>query len=183
MDNMTLLGSGEWMDGFADELGVGLRRCEELCFTFNALPPSRVDERKRLIREIFGSIGERFTIHSPFHCDFGSNISVGENFVGNFNLTILDEAKVTIGNNVFVGPNVSMCTVIHALDAEQRNSGIMKALPITIGDNVWIAANVVILPGVTIGDRAVIGAGSVVTKSIPSGMLAVGNPCRPVRAI
>lgn len=183
MDNMTLLGSGEWMNGFAEDLGIRLRRCEELCFTLNALSPSRVDERKQLIREIFGSIGARFTIHSPFHCDFGSNISVGENFVGNFNLTILDEAKVTIGNNVFVGPNVSMCTVIHALDAEPRNNGIMKALPISIGDNVWIAANVVILPGVTIGDRAVIGAGSVVTKSIPSGMLAVGNPCRPVRAI
>lgn len=182
-DNMELLGSGEWMNGFADDLGEKLAVCEDLCFSLNMLPPSRKDEREALVRKIFGAIGRRFTIHSPFHCDFGSNISMGENFVGNFNLTILDEAKVTIGDNVFIGPNVSLCTVVHSFDAEERNAGIMKALPITIGDNVWIAANVVVLPGVTIGERSVIGAGSVVTKSIPQGVLAVGNPCRPVREI
>lgn len=182
-DNMALLGSGEWMNGFAEDLSHRLVQCEELCFALNALSPSRVAERSDMIRRIFGSIGEGFTVHSPFHCDFGSNIRVGKNFVGNFNLTILDEAPVTVGDNVFVGPNVSICTVIHSFDADERNSGIMRALPVVIGDNVWIAANVVILPGVNIGAGAVVGAGSVVTKDIPAGMLAVGNPCRPVRPI
>lgn len=135
------------------------------------------------MREMIGSIGGRFVIHSPFRCDFGTNIHIGDNFIGNFNLAILDEAEVTIGNNVFIGPNCSLCTIVHALDAGQRNAGIMRALPITVGDDVWIAANVVVLPGVTIGRGAVIGAGSVVTKDVPAGVLAAGNPCRVIREI
>lgn len=171
------------MNGFAEDIAEALTECEELCFQLNRLPPSHRSERREIVKKLFGSIGERFTLHSPFHCDFGTNIHVGENFVGNFHLTILDEARVSIGNNVFIGPNSSLCTILHALDAEERNAGIMRALPISIGNDVWIAANVTVLPGVRIGDGAVIGAGSVVTKDIPPHALAVGNPCKVVRTI
>ncbi|MDE6121326.1 MAG: sugar O-acetyltransferase [Muribaculaceae bacterium] len=180
---MRLLLSGEWMNGFTDDLRDRLERCEELCFALNAIPPSRKDERRAVIKQLFGAVGERFTIHSPFHCDFGFNISVGEDFVCNFNVTILDEALVTIGKNVFIGPNTTLCCVVHALDAAQRNAGIMKALPITIGDNVWIAAGVTVLPGVTIGEGAVVGAASVVTRDVEPFTVVAGNPARPIRKI
>ena len=177
------LALGEWMNGFADQLTAMLSECEEKCFNLNSLASSRKEERHNLIKSLLGRIGNNYTLHSPFHCDFGFNIKIGDNFVGNFNLTILDEAEVTIGHNVFIGPNTTLCTVTHALDHHQRNAGIMKAQPITIGDNVWIAANVTILPGVTIGDRAVIGAGSVVTKDIAPDTLVAGNPARPLRPL
>lgn len=177
------LKSGEWTNGFAEEFGKCLADCAEACFKFNALPPSRIEERRMIIKGLFGSIGTNFTINSPFHCDFGFNISVGNNFTGNFNLTILDEADVVIGDNVFIGPNVSICTVIHAMTPAERNSGIMRSLPVTIGNDVWIASNVVVLPGVTIGDGAVIGAGSVVTKDVAPYTLVVGNPARKIRDI
>ena len=108
---------------------------------------------------------------------------MGRNFEGNFGITILDEGPVTIGDNVFIGPNVSIYTIIHALTPKQRNEGLMHSNPVTIGNNVWIGGNAVILPGVTIGDNAVIGAGSVVTRDVPPSVLAVGNPCRVVRDI
>lgn len=126
---------------------------------------------------MFGRTGGTFCIHSPFHCDFGSQISIGDDFTGNFNLTILDEAPVTIGNHIFIGPNVGIYTVTHALLPDQRNAGVMRSLPITIGDNVWIGGNCVVMQGVTIGDGTVIGAGSVVTRDIPAGVIAFGNPC------
>lgn len=175
--------SGRWMNGFTDEVASSLARCEDLCFRLNSLALSDRENRDRIVREIFGEIGEKYVLHSPFFCDLGFNIKIGENFVGNFNLTMLDEAEIIIGNNVFIGPNSTLCTIIHELDKVKRNEGIMKALPIVIRDNVWIAANVVILPGVTIGEGAVIGAGSVVTKDIPANSLAVGNPCRVLREI
>ena len=136
-----------------------------------------------MISSLLGSVGDGVVIHSPFRCDLGFNIHIGRNFVGNFNLSILDEAEVRIGDNVFIGPNCSLITIIHAFEPEQRNAGVMAANPVTIGDNVWIAANVVVLPGVEIGDGAIIGAGSVVTKSIPANTLAAGNPCRVIREI
>lgn len=182
-ENINKLKSGEWTDGFAPEFARYLAECEEKCFTFNSLPPSQKEERREIIRGLFGSVGENFIINPPFHCDFGFNIRVGENFIGNFNLTILDEADVTIGDNVFIGPNTSLCTIIHALEPAERNRGTMRALPVTVGDNVWIAANVVVLPGVTIGEGAVIGAGSVVTKDVPPFTLVAGNPARPIRPI
>ncbi|MCM1151009.1 MAG: sugar O-acetyltransferase [Alistipes sp.] len=185
-DLFELLNDGHWLHAGANDLPevtALLQRCADTCHEINALQPSMVQRRTELFRGLLGSVGERFVIHSPFRCDFGFNIHLGENFVGNFNLSILDEAKVIVGNNVMIGPNCSLVTIVHALLPDQRNEGIMRAQPITIGNDVWIAANVVILPGVEIGDGAVIGAGSVVVRSIPAGMLAVGNPCRPLRPI
>ena len=179
--NIERLRDGEWTDGFAPEFGVILTECNDTCFKYNSLPPSCAEERRAIIRGLFAAIGPEFNINSPFHCDFGFNISVGNNFTANFNFTVLDEAQVTIGDNVFIGPNVSLCTITHATDVKARNGGLMRALPITIGNNVWIAANVVVLPGVTIGDGAIIGAGSVVTKDVAPYSLAVGNPCKKIR--
>lgn len=179
--DFELLRSGEWMNGFTEEIGEALGYCEDLCFRLNMLPPGKRDERDAIVREIVGAIGDKYVLHSPFRCDFGFNIHIGENFVGNFNLTILDEAEVRIGNNVFIGPNTTLCTIIHEFDARKRNAGIMKAKPISIADNVWIAANVVILPGVTIGEGAIIGAGSVVTKNVEAHSIVAGNPARVIK--
>lgn len=185
-DILRLLTNGAWMHaGAKDVPGVSelLMKSADICFEINSLRPTMVEERRRLFRNLLGSVGDNFIIHSPFRCDFGFNVHIGKNFVGNFNMTILDEAKVTIGDNVMIGPNCSLITITHALLAEQRNDGIMSARPINIGNNVWIASNVVVLPSVTIGDGAIIGAGSVVVKSIPSGVIAVGNPCKPLRSV
>ena len=145
--------------------------------------PSDRQGRNEAIRRLLPNVGEPFVIHSPFHCDFGTNIRAGKNLICNYNVTILDEGEVTIGDNVFIGPNCSIYTIIHALNPQQRNGGIMRSAPVTIGSDVWLGGNVVVLPGVTIGDGSVIGAGSVVVKDIPSGVLAVGNPCKVVRPI
>ena len=177
------LQAGMWVYGFGEEIRRMLLETEERCFELNALSPRREKERAHIIKALYGKIEEPFTIHSPFHCDFGKHITIGKNFVANFNLTILDEAMVTIGDNVFIGPNCGIYTINHALLPEQRNIGIMRALPVTIGNNVWLGANVVILPGVTIGDGCVIGAGSVVTRSLPPFTLATGNPCLVRREI
>lgn len=139
--------------------------------------------KKELLSRILGHIGENITITAPFYCDYGFNIYVGDNFYTNHNVTILDGAKVTFGNNVFIAPNCVFSTAGHAIDSEQRNRGLEIALPITIGDSVWIGANVSVLPGVTIGSNTIIGAGSVVNKDIPEGVIAVGNPCKVLRKI
>lgn len=175
--------AGKLVYGFAAEVYPIMLEAETLCFELNNIPPSCKEKRRELIYKLLGKIGEPFTIHSPFRCDFGKHIKIGHHFVGNYNLTILDEGLVTIGNNVFIGPNCSIYTIVHALDAEERNKGLMQARPVTIGDNVWIAGNVTVLPGVTIGDGAVIGAGSVVTKDVPAGVVAAGNPCKVLRTI
>ena len=183
MDDLAKMKAGLWLHARKPQIREALQRCEELVFRFNSLPPSREEERNAIIRQLFGRTGGTFCIHSPFHCDFGSQISIGDDFTGNFNLTILDEAPVTIGDHVFIGPNVGIYTVTHALLPDQRNAGIMRSLPIAIGNNVWIGGHTVVMQGVTIGDNTVIGAGSVVTRDIPAGVVAVGSPCRVLRKI
>lgn len=183
MDRFEILREGLWLNGFHGDYGTALREAEERCFRLNSLPPSAVEERRDIVEGLLGSLGKGWVIHSPFRCDFGFNIHIGKGFVGNFNLTILDEARVTIGDHVFIGPDCGIYTIIHALDEEQRNEGVMRALPVTIGNGVWIGGHCTILPGVTIGDGAVIGAGSTVTRDIPPHTLAVGSPCRPMRPI
>ena len=150
---------------------------KDLCFEFNSLKPSERERRFEIITKLLGKCSKNTWIESSFYCDYGYNISVGENFYSNHNLVILDVCKVTIGDNVFVAPNVGIYTATHPTDTKARISGLEFGKPITIGNNVWIGGNVVILPGVTIGDNVVIGAGSVVTKDIPKDVVAVGNPC------
>lgn len=158
-------------------------RCKEMCRDYNDLRPSMMQERTDLLRRLFGTVKGELLVEQPFHCDYGYNIEVGENFYANFNLVILDGAKVKFGDNVFIAPNCGFYTAGHPLDAIQRNKGLEYARPITVGDNVWIGAGVSVLPGVTIGDNCVIGAGSVVNRDIPANTLAAGNPCRPIRKI
>ena len=158
-------------------------RAKDLCFKFNALPPSEREARKNIIKQLFSKTTDEFLIESSFYCDYGYNIEIGNNFYTNHNCVILDCAKVTFGDNVFIGPNCGFYTAIHPINAEERNSGIESAKPISIGNNVWIGGNVTVLPGVTIGDNTVIGAGSVVTKNIPPNVVAVGNPCRSIKQI
>lgn len=168
---------------YDEELLAERTRCKDLCFAYNQLRPSFVDEQEKIIRQLFGKTGKRFCITAPFWCDYGCNIEIGEDFYINHNCTILDGAKVTFGEHVFIAPNCVISTAGHPLDAEQRNQGLEYAYPITVGDNVWIGASVTVLPGVTIGSNTVIGAGSVVNRDIPDGVVAVGNPCRVLRKI
>ena len=158
--------------------------CLEKLHRFNFLPPSQEMERKALIRQIIGNIrDDNFTFVSPFFCDYGYNIEIGCNFFCNTNCIILDEAPVKFGDNVFIAPNCGFYTAGHPLDVRRRNLGLEYALPITVGNNVWICANVCILPGVSIGDNSVIAAGSVVIHDIPSSVLAGGYPCKVIRPI
>lgn len=158
-------------------------QCLNHCFTLNSLAPVKKKEREEMLKEIIGEIGPDFDILSPFFCDFGENITIGRNFYANHNLSILDGGKVSIGDYVFIAPNVVITTAGHAIDPVQRDQGLEIALPITIGSHVWIGANVCILPGITVGNNVVIGAGSVVTKNIPDNVIAAGNPCRVLRKI
>lgn len=157
--------------------------CKDLCLEYNQLKNSDNQARTALIKKILGSTKENICIEPSFWCDYGYNIEVGENFYANHNLIILDCAPVKFGNSVFIGPNCSFYTAGHPVDVRQRNEGLEYAHPITVGDNVWFGGNVVVLPGVTIGNNSVIGAGSVVTKNIPDNVIAVGNPCRVIRDI
>lgn len=166
-----------------EELTIEINRTKDLIWEYNNIRPTNIEERKKTIKLIIPNIGENFLINQPFRCDFGSNIKIGKNFFSNFNLTILDEAMVTIGDNCFIGPNVSIYTAIHPIDPTQRNQQRQTAQPVTIGDNVWICGSVTIIPGVTIGNNVTIGAGSVVTKNIPDNCVALGNPCIPVKYI
>ena len=160
-----------------------LAATSEKCYDYNQLRPHQAEERKALLKQILGKTGERFKITPPFFCDYGFNIEVGEDVFANTNLVILDEAKVTFGDHVFIAPNCAFYTAGHPLDAQQRNDGLQYSLPITVGNNVWFGGNVCVMPGVTIGDNTVIAGGSVVVHDIPSGVLAAGNPCRVVRPI
>lgn len=159
------------------------KKAKQICYEFNMLPPLEEKKGKEILRELLGETKENFTITSPFYCDYGYNIKLGENFYSNHNLVILDGAAVNFGDNVFIAPNCCITTAGHPLDVEQRNLGLEYAYPIEIGNNVWIGANVTILPGVTIGDDVVIGAGSVVNRDIPKRAIAVGNPCKVLRKI
>ena len=151
---------------------------------YNALRPSDLEARRAMLNELLGSVADGAAfINQPFFCDYGRHIRVGCRFFANFNFTVLDEAYVTIGDDCFIGPNVSIYTACHSTDPVERNSRREWALPVTIGDNVWIGGSVTILPGVTIGDNVTIGAGSVVVHDIPSGVVAVGNPCRVIRKV
>ncbi|MCX8534276.1 sugar O-acetyltransferase [Chryseobacterium luquanense] len=175
--------SGELYDAGDATLIEERKLCKDLCFEYNHLLPSKIEERKSIIKNLFGKTTDKFLIEQPFYCDYGYNIEIGENFYTNHNVIILDCAKVTFGDNVFIAPNCGFYTAGHPLDVEKRNKGLEDAKPIIVGNNVWIGGGCTILPGVTIGDNTVIGAGSLVTKDIPANVLAFGNPCKVIREI
>lgn len=160
-----------------------IRKGKDKCHRYNGLSPNDTDKQREILSSLLGKMGDEMTVVPPFWCDFGYNIEVGNRFYSNHNLVIQDGAKVTFGDNVFIAPNCTFTTAEHALDAKMRADGIEIAKPITVGNNVWIGAGATVLAGVTIGDNAVIGAGSVVTKDIPSDVVAVGVPCRVLRQI
>ena len=168
---------------YDQDLKAERAKAKDLCYEYNQLHPSDQAGHQRVMKQLLGKTRENFTIEPAFWCDYGYNIEIGENFYANHNLVILDCAKVTFGDNVFVAPNCGFHTAGHPIDFERRNQGLEYAYPITVGDNVWIGAGVQVMPGVTIGSNVVIGGGSVVVKDIPSNSVAVGNPCRVIRAI
>ena len=175
--------SGKPYIAFGDELLAERQYAKEMIFDFNSLRPNQIDERNEILKRLLGKTKDKYFIEPPFRCDYGYNIESGENFYSNYNLIILDCAPVKIGDNVLIGPNVSIYTAGHPLHYEIRNQEYEYAFPIIIGDNVWIGGNVVINPGVSIGENSVIGSGSVVTKDIPNNVIAIGNPCKVLRVI
>lgn len=168
---------------YCPEIIVDLDKCKDICFEYNQIKPSKVDERIEILKGLFGKVKSIMNVQSPFWCDFGYNIEVGENFYANHGLVILDCAKVVFGDNVFVGPNCGFYTAGHPVDSERRNKGLEYAYPITVGNDVWFGAGVHVLPGIRIGNNVVIGAGSVITKDIPDNVVAAGNPCKVIREI
>ena len=158
-------------------------RAKDLCFKYNTTLPSDEKALREIIKELGIKTKENFFFTGPFYCDYGYNISVGKNFYANHNLIILDGAKVSFGDNVFIAPNCTFSTAGHPIDKDRRNKGLEYAHPITVGDNVWFGANVVVMPKVRIGSNVVIGAGSHVNKDIPDNSLAFGNPCKVYRKI
>lgn len=175
--------AGKPYRAFGEELLAERQAAKELLFEFNSLHPSKIEQRNKIIQRLFGKTGKNFVIEPPFRCDYGCNISVGENFYANYNCTIIDCAKVTIGDNAFIAPNVSLFTAGHPVHPDVRNSQLEYAIPVSIGNNVWLGGGTIVNPGVTIGDNTVIGSGSVVTKDIPANVIAFGNPCRVRRKI
>ena len=174
---------GELYDAAIPELIEQLLSTRDKIFELNHLRPSQLEEREKLIREIIGTTPEKFIIISPFFCDYGHNIHLGKNFFANYNCTLLDVAKIKIGDNCQMAPNVAIYTAGHPIHPVSRNSAYEYGKEVTIGDNVWLGGNTVVCPGVHIGNNVVIGAGSVVTKDIPDWSIAAGNPCRVIRKI
>ncbi|MFQ4137349.1 sugar O-acetyltransferase [Nodosilinea sp. PGN35] len=166
----------------ADPELVALRRtAQEQLYEFNQARPGELDLRERVVRSLFHTIGPSFEITPPFFCDYGSHIRAGKNLYINAYCTILDCNWVTLGDDVLIAPSVQIYAAYHPTDPAVRRLGLELAAPITIGNNVWLGGGAIVCPGVTIGDNTTIGAGSVVTKSIPANVVAVGNPCRPIR--
>jgi len=173
--------AGEFYQAMGKELMEERQYAKEQLFQYNNLEPSKIKARNQILKKLFGKTTSRFFIEPPFRCDYGYNIYLGDNFYANYNLIILDCAPVYIGDNVMIGPNVSLFTAGHPVHPEPRTAGWEFAKPIAIGDNVWIGGHTVINPGVTIGKNTVIGSGSVVTKNIREYVVAAGNPCGVIR--
>ena len=175
--------AGKMYDPMDHQLVAERRRARDLCKALNDSRDAERELRERIIRELFGSAGDSIWIEPPFRCDYGTNIVLGNNVYFNFNCVILDPASVTIGDNVMLGPAVQIYTATHPLNASERRMGREFAQPVAIGSDVWVGGGAIILPGVHIGERSIIGAGSVVTRDIPGGVFAAGNPCRVIRNI
>jgi maltose O-acetyltransferase len=175
--------AGEMYDATDSELVAERRQARDLCQSLNQSKDGEQLLRERIIEELFGSTGGSTWIEPPFHCDYGSNITLGEKVYFNFNCVILDPAPVIIGDNVLLGPAVQLYTAKHPIDAMERRAGLESAEPIEIGSDVWIGGGAIICPGVRVGARSVIGAGSVVTRDVPEDAVVAGNPCRVIRRL
>ncbi len=176
--------SGQLYSAVDPELLQELNAVKNIIHRYNALPPSAAAERLAILQHLLGGIGDdALIINQPFYCDYGKQIRLGKRFFANFNLTVLDEAPVTIGDDCFIGPNVSIYTACHSTDPVERNSRREWAEPVVIGNNVWIGGSVTILPGVTIGNNVTVGAGAVVTRDVPDNVVVAGNPAKVIRHI
>lgn len=174
---------GEPYDPRDAELSNERHRARRLLKALNESSPDQMEERVRILAELLGPTGEGLWIEPPFYCDYGTNITLGSKVYFNFNCTVLDVAPVRIGDNVLFGPTVQIYTATHPMDAETRRRGLEFARPIEIGSDVWVGGGVIVCPGVRVGSGSVIGAGSVVTRDVPDGVFAAGNPCRVVREV
>ena len=175
--------TGDMYDAKDPQLTAGRRRARDLCKSLNETHDDEKELRERIIRELFGSAGDAIWIEPPFHCDYGSNITLGSKVFFNFNCVILDPAPVLIGSNVLFGPAVQVYTATHPISASERRTWCEFARPVEVGSDVWVGGGAIICPGVRIGSRSVIGAGSVVTRDIPADVFASGNPCRIIRQL
>jgi maltose O-acetyltransferase len=174
--------AGERYDPLDVELVAARDRARDLCQTLNLTREAQQEERREILRALFGKGGDTVWMQPPFFCDYGTNIELGERVFFNFNCIVLDVCRVTIGSYTLFGPAVQIYTPMHPMNADERRREEFGK-PIEIGSDVWVGGGAIILPGVTIGSKTVIGAGSVVTRDIPAGVLAVGNPCRVIREI
>ena len=174
--------AGELYDALDPELAAMRRRARDLCGELNATAESEESRRRTLLTELFGRGGDSVWMQPPFYCDYGTNILLGQRVFFNFNCVVLDVCEVRIGDFTLFGPAVQILTPLHPMDAALRRTHEMGK-PVAIGSDVWVGGGALILPGVSIGDRTVVGAGSVVTRDLPGGVFAAGNPCRVVRAI
>jgi maltose O-acetyltransferase len=183
MTELQKMLAGQLYDASDGELARMRKRARALTRAYNATTEEQPEDRQRLLRELFGGLGARPEVEPPFYCDYGAHIFAGDRLYMNFGCVVLDPNEVHLGHNVFLGPRVQIVTATHPVLAAERILGPELGYPVRIGNNVWLGAGVIICPGVTIGDDTTIGAGSVVVKDIPAGVLAVGNPCRVVRAL
>lgn len=174
---------GELYQADDEELAEDTRRCQELLARLDSLPVNAGKERFAVLRELLGGVGEKTEIKSPFKCDYGYNIELGSGVFANYNCVFLDTGSITIGDGTEMGPEVQIYTADHPHDPELRREYYEFSRPVAVGKNVWIGGGAILCPGVSIGDDSIIGAGSVVTRNVPAGVVAVGNPCRPVKSV
>lgn len=176
--------TGEVYLPYDDEIMFEQQKCLDRLYDFNNTRPTENEKRNELLKEMFAEIGDGCYIEPPFHANFGGkHCHFGKNVYANFNLTCVDDTHIYVGDNTMFGPNVVIATAGHPVLPELRQQGYQYNMPVKIGKNCWLGAGVIVLPGVTVGDNSVIGAGSVVTKDIPADAVAVGNPCRVLRPI
>ncbi|KGA98967.1 galactoside O-acetyltransferase [Alkalihalobacillus alcalophilus ATCC 27647 = CGMCC 1.3604] len=183
MNSKEKMLSGELYDPTENELMSEQQKWNELLYAFNQTRPSESAKRESLLKKLLAECGDDCYVEPPLRANWGSNTHFGNGVYANFNLTLVDDAPVYVGNDVMFGPNVTIATAGHPIDPDLRKMKMQFNLAVTIKDNVWIGANSVVLPGITIGENSVIGAGSVVTKDIPANVVAVGNPCKVLREI